>query len=155
LVKDADEPQVRDLHNSFCRKWGLTCPVHSVEVRARNKGFLWLERRPKRDQDIFYEDLYRLLKVVPVTGLACVIDRPGYNARYLEKYGGSVGRCARAPSQSVLSVQQNTPARSIVASESYLSGATRKKIESLRATTMTSGLADRPSTRTRQRNIDR
>jgi hypothetical protein len=87
LVKDSDEPLVRELHSAFCRKWGLTCPIHSVEVRARNKGFLWLERRPKRDQDIFYEDLYQLLKAVPVTGLACVIDRPGYNARYREKYG--------------------------------------------------------------------
>jgi hypothetical protein len=29
-----------------------------------------------------------LLKSAPVVGLACVIDRPGYNARYGEKYGG-------------------------------------------------------------------
>ena len=36
---------------------------------------------------IFYEDLYQLLRAAPVTGLACVIDRPGYNARYREKYG--------------------------------------------------------------------
>jgi Protein of unknown function (DUF3800) len=87
LVKGSDEPQALDLHDAFCRKWGLTCPIHSVEVRARNKGFLWLERRPKRDQEIFYEDLYQLMKAAPVIGLACVIDRPGYNARYREKYG--------------------------------------------------------------------
>jgi Protein of unknown function (DUF3800) len=87
LVKDSEEPKARELHGAFCRKWGLTCPIHSVEVRARTKGFLWLERRPNRDQEIFYEDLYQLLKEVPVTGLACVIDRPGYNARYREKYG--------------------------------------------------------------------
>lgn len=87
LVKDSEEATVRDLHGAFCRKWGITCPIHSVEVRARNKGFLWLEKRPKRDQEIFYEDLYQLLKAVPVVGLACVIDRPGYNARYREKYG--------------------------------------------------------------------
>jgi hypothetical protein len=87
LVKDSDEPLARELHSAFCRKWGITCSIHSVEVRARTKGFLWLERRPKRDQDIFYEDLYQLLKAVPVAGMACVIDRPGYNARYREKYG--------------------------------------------------------------------
>lgn len=87
LVRDADEPKARELHDAFCRKWGLTCPIHSVEVRARNKGFLWLEKRPQSDKDKFYEDLYQLLKKVPVTGLACVIDRPGYNARYREKYG--------------------------------------------------------------------
>jgi Protein of unknown function (DUF3800) len=87
LVKDSDEQVARELHDDFRRKWGITCPIHSVEVRARTKGFLWLERRPQRDKDIFYEDLYQLLKAVPVTGLACVIDRPGYNARYRAKYG--------------------------------------------------------------------
>jgi Protein of unknown function (DUF3800) len=87
LVKDSDEPQTQDLHDAFRRKWGVMCPIHSVEVRARVKGFLWLERRPKRDQEIFYEDLYQLMKAAPVIGLACVIDRPGYNARYREKYG--------------------------------------------------------------------
>src|SRR5262245_41877389 len=87
LVRDSDESAARELHSAFCKKWGLTCAIHSVEVRARNKGFLWLERKPKRDQEIFYEDLYLLLKAAPVVGLACVIDRPGYNARYLEKYG--------------------------------------------------------------------
>lgn len=87
LVKDSDEPKARELHTAFCRRWGLTCPVHSVEVRSRTKGFLWLERRPKSDQDKFYEDLYQMLKAAPVTGLACVIDRPGYNERYREKYG--------------------------------------------------------------------
>jgi uncharacterized protein DUF3800 len=87
LVKDSDEPQARELHAAFCKRWGLDRALHSVEIRARKKSFLWLERRPKRDQDIFREELYQLMKAVPVTGLACVIDRPGYNARYLEKYG--------------------------------------------------------------------
>src|SRR5690348_15108237 len=87
LVKGTDEAQARQLHDEFCRRWGLSCPIHSVEVRARNGGFLWLERRPERDRVIFYEELYQLLKAVPAVGLACVIDRPGYNARYLEKYG--------------------------------------------------------------------
>ena len=87
LVKDSDELEARELHEAFCRKWGLNCAIHSVEVRARNKEFLWLERRPKRDQEIFYEDLYQLMRSVPAVGLACVIDRPGYNARYRDKYG--------------------------------------------------------------------
>jgi Protein of unknown function (DUF3800) len=87
LVRDSDEAKARELHSDFCRKWGITCPIHSVEVRARNKGFLWLEKRPKSDREKFYEDLYQLLKAAPVTGLACVIDRPGYNARYRERYG--------------------------------------------------------------------
>jgi hypothetical protein len=95
LVKDSDEPLARELHSAFSRKWGITCPIHSVEVRALTKGFLWLARRPKRDKEIFYEDLYQLLKAVPVVGLACVIDRPGYNLRYRERYGRQ--RCEVVP----------------------------------------------------------
>lgn len=69
LVKEDDEPEARRLHEVFCQKWGLNSPIHSVEVRSRTQGFLWLERRPKRDQDIFYEDLYQLIKDSPVVGL--------------------------------------------------------------------------------------
>ncbi|WP_271583275.1 DUF3800 domain-containing protein [Bradyrhizobium sp. CCBAU 45389] len=87
LVADSDEALAREMHETFCRRWGLTEPIHSVEVRSRTKGFLWLERRPQRDRDIFYEELYQLMMGSPVVGLACVIDRPGYNARYREKYG--------------------------------------------------------------------
>jgi hypothetical protein len=87
LVTSDDEEIAREMHEAFCRKWGLTDPIHSVEVRSRTKSFLWLERRPKRDKDIFYEELYQLMNATPVVGLACVIDRPGYNARYREKYG--------------------------------------------------------------------
>ena len=55
---------------------------------ARGKrGFCGWKGDRRGDKDIFYEDLYQLLKEIPVTGLACVIDRPGYNARYREKYG--------------------------------------------------------------------
>jgi hypothetical protein len=87
LIADTDEDQARTMHSDFCRRWGLTEPIHSVEVRSRTQSFLWLERRPQRDKDIFYEELYQLMNSAPVVGLACVIDRPGYNARYREKYG--------------------------------------------------------------------
>jgi hypothetical protein len=33
------------------------------------------------------DDLSRTLTRIPVTGLACVIDRPGYDARYRAQYG--------------------------------------------------------------------
>jgi hypothetical protein len=35
-------------------------------------------------------DLSRMLLSIPVLGHACVIDRPGYNARYREKHGRQV-----------------------------------------------------------------
>jgi hypothetical protein len=58
-----------------------------VEVRGRNGGFLWLEEKGEAERQAFYESLYQMMKAAPVIGLACVIDRPGYNHRYLEKYG--------------------------------------------------------------------
>ena len=37
--------------------------------------------------DAFREDLYQIMRLAPVLGLACVIDRPGYNRRYSDRYG--------------------------------------------------------------------
>jgi Protein of unknown function (DUF3800) len=87
LVKNADEPRARDLHAEFCDEWDIDYPIHSVEVRGTTGGFAWLKDLPKAEKDEFYEDLYQLLREAPVIGLACVIDRPGYNDRYREKYG--------------------------------------------------------------------
>jgi hypothetical protein len=87
LVKAEDEPQARELHDLFCKKWGLGSPIHSVEVRGKTLGFSWLSKLEKPIQEQFYEELYGLMRDSPVIGLACVIDRPGYNHRYREKYG--------------------------------------------------------------------
>jgi nicotinamide riboside kinase len=46
-----------------------------------------LEEKGEAERQAFYESLYQMMKAAPVIGLACVIDRPGYNHRYLEKYG--------------------------------------------------------------------
>jgi phage terminase large subunit-like protein len=68
-------------------RWKIESPIHSAEVRSRTLNFRWLEERSEDAQAEFYEALYQLLKAAPAIGLACVIDRPGYNGRYLEKYG--------------------------------------------------------------------
>jgi hypothetical protein len=87
LVKQEDEPVARCLHREFIDDWEIDCPLHSVEIRGRNQGFLWLEDAPKEERTEFLEELYLLLKNAPVIGISCVIDRPGYNHRYFEKYG--------------------------------------------------------------------
>jgi hypothetical protein len=87
LINEAHEHYARALHSLFCKEWKITYPIHSVEVRARNERFLWLEKLSGSEREKFYESLYQLMKAVPVVGLACVIDRPGYNHRYREKYG--------------------------------------------------------------------
>lgn len=87
LVRREDERTARELYADFCERWKITVPLHSSEIRSRNGGFLWLEDRDKATQEAFYEELYQMLRDAPVVGLACVIDRPGYNHRYREKYG--------------------------------------------------------------------
>lgn len=87
LVKEEDEPEARKLHGEFCKAWGIEVPIHSVEVRGRTEGFLWLLGLSEAERNRFSEELYQFMKAAPVTGLACVIDRPGYNERYREKYG--------------------------------------------------------------------
>jgi len=86
LIRDEDEGLARQLHAAFVAKWGVVAPLHSSEIRSQNEGFFWLRARPKEEQAAFYEELYGLMRDAPVIGIACVIDRPGYNARYEEKY---------------------------------------------------------------------
>src|SRR4051812_46653521 len=86
MVRDEDEMEARRLHAAFCGRWNVTGPLHSSEIRSQNEGFLWVRGLPKRRQAEFYEELYQMMREAPVVGLACVVDRPGYNHRYLETY---------------------------------------------------------------------
>lgn len=86
LVDQQDEPEARDLHAAFRENWGIEAPLHSSEIRSQNENFLWLRGLNRKDQDRFYEELYQLMRAAPVIGLACVVDRPGYNHRYLQMY---------------------------------------------------------------------
>jgi hypothetical protein len=86
LVKQEDEPEARRLHCQFSARWNISTPLHSSEIRSRKEGFLWLRSLGEGELPDFYESLYGLMRDVPVTGLACVVDRPGYNARYLDVY---------------------------------------------------------------------
>ena len=54
----------------------------------------------------FLSDLEAMLLSLPIVGLACVIDRPGYNKRYSERYGRKNGCCVRRLSN--ISVEQAT-----------------------------------------------
>lgn len=86
LIREGDEIIARDAHASFCQSWNIDCALHSSEIRSQNENFLWLRGLSSGEQERFYEELYCLMRNVPVTGLACVIDRPGYNARYMDLY---------------------------------------------------------------------
>ncbi len=86
LVKDEDETKARELHQAFMKNWKVGQPLHSSEIRSQNEGFFWLRDLSETDRTAFYEELYCLMRDAPVIGIACVIDRPGYCARYNEKF---------------------------------------------------------------------
>jgi hypothetical protein len=86
LVRSDEEAQARDLHEAFCARWEIAAPLHSSEIRSKKDNFNWLRNIEEGEQNQFYEDLSCLMRDVPVIGIACTIDRNGYNARYLEMY---------------------------------------------------------------------
>jgi hypothetical protein len=86
LIRDEDEDKARELHSNFCKQWNITYPLHSTDIRARRGQFRWLETPDGKLRNEFLASLDSLMISVPVVGIACVIDRPGYNARYREKF---------------------------------------------------------------------
>lgn len=89
LVKEEDEAEARRCHTDFCELWKINAPLHSHEIRSRRRAFAWIGTLEQAEQDRFYKSLSELAMNVPVVGLACVVDRPGYKKRYLEKYGAN------------------------------------------------------------------
>ena len=87
LIRESDEGDPRIRHERFCQHWGIKYPLHSYEIRHSNGKFQWLASVPEKERTRFFRELERVLLPIHVLGLACVIDRPGYNARYEEKYG--------------------------------------------------------------------
>jgi len=87
LVHEEAEDIARRDYERFCTRWGITSPLHSSEIRSRSGKFSWLQKLSQNDYSAFMQDLGELLVGLPVVGHACVIDRPGYDARYREKYG--------------------------------------------------------------------
>jgi hypothetical protein len=87
LIKEEDEAAFRLTHADFCKRWGIDYPLHSVKIRGRSREFAWLEQLDEPRRNRFFKDLESLILGAPVIGTACVIDRPGYDARYRERYG--------------------------------------------------------------------
>ena len=76
-------------------------PLHSYEIRGKHENFTWLGQDAHvRHQ--FLTELEQLLFQLPVVGFACVIDRPGYNARYREKYGRQQWRLCKTAFEVVV-----------------------------------------------------
>lgn len=84
---EAGEEAVRARHDKLCEKWQLQTSLHSSEIRNKAKSFRWLRDLSPEKRDEFLADIAELVTSPELVAIACVIDRPGYNARYREKYG--------------------------------------------------------------------
>lgn len=87
LVREKDEAECRRRYDQFRDQWGINYPLHSSDIRHSAAKFRWLETAEEKELNEFMRDISSFLTGIPATGLACVIDRPGYNHRYTEKYG--------------------------------------------------------------------
>jgi hypothetical protein len=74
-------------YQELCAKWRITYPLHSSEIRSRVENFRWLRQCSDAERAEFFEDIGKLVTSSELAATACVIDRPGYNHRYREKYG--------------------------------------------------------------------
>ncbi|MEH2043906.1 DUF3800 domain-containing protein [Nostoc sp.] len=91
LVEEENIENIIITHREFCNKWNVTEPLHSTKIRSRQKAFAWLgkEENKEKSQD-FLSDLEMLMLDLPFTIIACAIHRPGYNARYKNKYSNDI-----------------------------------------------------------------
>jgi len=87
LLLEADVDPLLKAHKAFLSSWGREYPLHSAAIRGQRRAFSWLRTQPERAA-AFLADLLKLLLSLPVHGIACVIDRPGYVARYSGLYAG-------------------------------------------------------------------
>jgi len=86
LLRDEDEGLIRGNVSAFKSEWKFDAPLHSSEIRGRHKNFKWLHQGGPDRRARFLQDLERLVCNLPILAIACVVDRPGYNARYKERY---------------------------------------------------------------------
>ncbi len=86
LVKQEDIEEIYAQHRRFCERWSIDYPLHSQQIRGGRGKFGWL-KNPEKAAD-FFADLSEFAVALPVIGIAVVIDRPGYLARYKARYNG-------------------------------------------------------------------
>ena len=84
LIKEEDVEGLKQAHSAFCAKHGITYPLHSQEIRGGRREFGWL-KKPENAR-VFFPALDEFMMALPIIGIATVIDRPGYVARYKESY---------------------------------------------------------------------
>lgn len=94
MVRDDEQNEdvVRKRHEDLVAKWKLVdsdgdpVPLHSHPIRNMTGEFRRLRSLEPAKLKEFYDDIGKLTTSPELTAIGCVIDRPGYNARYRERY---------------------------------------------------------------------
>lgn len=90
LINREDLDRVWDSHQAFCNAWEIPHLLHSYEIRGGRGNFSWL-KNPERAVE-FLPALEEFLVGLPVMGIAAIIHRPGYVARYAGRYEDRIWR---------------------------------------------------------------
>lgn len=88
LIRESEERSVRESMAQLRGRWTHyigDAPLHSYKIRQQKGSFGWMQTDPEAGQT-FVTELSDLISAAPILCTACVIDRPGYMARYLPKY---------------------------------------------------------------------
>jgi len=81
LIREEDvEPTIDDLQ-ALRQKHAITAPLHSTKIRSQKNDWAWLGVDHQRAES-FYSDLTSFLCSMRGHATACVVHRPGYQARY-------------------------------------------------------------------------
>ena len=84
LVKEEELAELLREHTAFCARWNIDYPLHSTRIRGKRGKFGWLGEQ--RNAELFLPALESFLLSLPFVGIACIIDKPGYLARYQAIY---------------------------------------------------------------------
>ncbi len=87
LFETQDIHRIISAYDFLRTKWNITYPLHSNSIRFETDEFTWLKGLDGGKKQEFYRDLDSMIEQQPFVALACVINRPGYNARYKKLYG--------------------------------------------------------------------
>jgi hypothetical protein len=88
IVREDDGPLIEARVQEFRARWPHPeAPLHSWEIRARKDGFAWLRNVSETKYLRFMQELTDLMCSLPIVVHATVVDRPGYNKRYMQEYG--------------------------------------------------------------------
>lgn len=88
LIDEDDEASARAAIESFRAGWPQIgdAPLHSYEIRNKRENFHWLSQLTKSECERFWGGVGELLESLPIIGVGCVVDAPGYNIRYKDQY---------------------------------------------------------------------